>query len=113
MVRSALMVAVVLGLGGCAGLCPNGCYAPSSSYGASSSGSSSSSYGSTSSASSSSSEKSYVYTDKNGNTTYVFTKPNEKTIVNNQGVTVIQRERDGSRTVVSPSGVKLLPPRRW
>lgn len=112
MYRSVLMLLTIAGLGGCAGLCPNGCYSPTSSYSSGSSGATTSSSGTTSS-SSSSGEKSYVYTDRKGDTNYVFTKPNEKTIVNSKGVSVIQRERDGSRTVVSPSGVRILPPRRW
>ena len=41
----------------------------------------------------------------------VFTKPRETTIVGRDGgVTVIQRDRDGTRTIVGSNGVKVVPP---
>lgn len=41
----------------------------------------------------------------------VFTKPRETTIVGRDGgVTVIQRDRDGTRTIVGSNGVKVIPP---
>jgi len=41
----------------------------------------------------------------------VFAKPRETTIVGRDGgVTVIQRDRDGTRTIVGSNGVKVVPP---
>lgn len=41
----------------------------------------------------------------------IFSKPRETTIVDRNGrVTVIQRDRDGTRTIVGSGGVKVIPP---
>ena len=41
----------------------------------------------------------------------IFAKPRETTIVGRDGgVTVIQRDRDGTRTVVGSNGVRVIPP---
>ncbi|MSO64271.1 MAG: hypothetical protein EXQ85_00450 [Alphaproteobacteria bacterium] len=110
MVRLTIISAALAVLTGSAGLCPNGCYSPSSRSSSSSATTSSSGYSSSSSSSSSSTEKSYVRTDRNGNETIIFKKPNETTIVNDRGVTIIQPDPDGTRTVVSPAGVRVTPP---
>lgn len=56
-------------------------------------------------------ERSTVVPGANGNS-YVFRKPGETTIVRpNGGVTVIDRDPDGTRTIVnSGGGIQVIPP---
>jgi len=104
--------AVALLVAGCALPYYGGYYGGT--YGGTSSGYSSSASSSTSEPADASAtrERSYVVPNKDGSNTILFKKPGETTVVRpDGGVTIIQRDRDGTRTYVdSHGGVKVVPP---
>lgn len=100
---------LAVALVGCAQPCIDCYYAPA----ASSSYSSSSVPSTTSSTSSnySSSSTSRVVTNRDGSQSIIFRKSGETTVAGPNGVTVIQRDPDGTRTIVNSSGgVRVVPP---
>lgn len=114
--RSSLRSLIPLAFGGFLSGCAT-CESCEGSYDSSYSGYSSGSYSSGSDSASATPqsserrERTYLVPNRQGGNDIVFRKPGETTIVGPNGVTIIQRDRDGTRTVIdSNGGVKVVPP---